>query len=99
MNVTEMRRNLKQVLDTVYRRRARVIVEKSGIPVAALISVADLARFRALEQQRAERFRILNEIGAAFKDVPLEELEREVNRALTEVRARRRAAQNQTTPA
>lgn len=54
---------------------------------------ADRVAGRGLD--RAERFRLLDEIGEAFRDVPAEELEREVERALTEVRAERRIERNQ----
>jgi len=62
------------------------VVEKSGIPVAAVISVDDLERFTKLEQQRAEKFKILDTIGEAFKDVPPEQLLSEVNNAVDQVR-------------
>ncbi len=72
------------------RRETRVIVEKSGVPVAAIISAADLERLNQLEEQRKARFKALDESRAAFKDVPDEELEREVARAIEETRAQNR---------
>jgi prevent-host-death family protein len=38
------RQKLGELVNRVYRRQARIIVEKSGIPVAALVSLADLER-------------------------------------------------------
>ncbi len=70
-------------------------MEKSGIPVAGIVSADDLRRLDRLDRERAERFKVLEEFGEAFKDVPAEELEREVARALAEVRAERRAQQAQ----
>ena|SRR6266540_3393882 len=95
INVTEARAKWSQLLNQVFRSKTRVVVEKSGIPVAAIISPQDLERFNRLEAQRAERFKVLDEIGAAFKDVPPEELEREVAKAVAEVReeSRRQAEQ------
>lgn len=49
-----------------------MIVEKSGIPVAAIISVDDLHLLNRLEAERQQRFKILDEIGEAFEDVPPE---------------------------
>jgi prevent-host-death family protein len=96
MKISDVKQQLNRLVNQIYRREARIIVEKSGIPVAALVSADDLRRLDRLDQERAERFKVLDEIGAAFKDVPPDELEREVSRALAEVRAERRAEQRET---
>jgi hypothetical protein len=46
-------------------------------------------QFDRLEQQRAERFRVIDEMRAALKGVQAEEIEREAARALAAVRAER----------
>lgn len=86
IKATQARQEWSELLNRVFRTNTRVVVEKNGIPVAALISARDLERFRRLEAQRAERFQPLLEIAQAFKDVPADEIEREVARALSEVR-------------
>jgi hypothetical protein len=43
-----------------------------------------------MEAERAERFKVLDEIRAAFKDVPADEIEREVAKAVAEVREEKR---------
>ena len=93
VKASEARAQWSQLINKVARRQARVIVEKSGIPVAAIVSADDLEQLDRLEQQRREHFRALDESQAAFADVPPEEIEREVARAIAEVRAenRRRA--------
>lgn len=90
MTLSEARQHFSQVLTQVYRGETRVLVEKSGIPVAGIISVRDLERLTELERQHQERFKILDEIGAAFRDTSPEEIEREVSQALAEVRAEAR---------
>ena len=90
INVTEARQKWSQLLNRVFRSRERVIVEKSGIPVAAIISAQDLERFNRLEAERAKDFAILDEMREAFKDVAADELEREVAKALAEVREENR---------
>src|SRR5437764_94312 len=90
MNVSDVRANLSDVVNNVYRKNNRIIVEKSGIPVAAIVSPDDLERLASMEAQREARFQVLEEIGVAFKDVPLEEIEREVAKALSEVREENR---------
>ena len=64
----------------MYRRRGR---HKVGIVTA---TVSRRERRERIDADRRERFSILDRIGAAFKDVPPEEIEREVNRAYAEVK-------------
>ncbi|MBI3977005.1 MAG: type II toxin-antitoxin system Phd/YefM family antitoxin [Chloroflexi bacterium] len=90
MNVSEARQQFSQLLDRVSRREARVIVEKSGIPMAAIVSAEDLERLNRLDEERHHEFAILDEIGQAFREVPSEEIEREVARALAETRRENR---------
>jgi prevent-host-death family protein len=93
MKISDVKQQLNSLVNRVYRRETRVLVEKSGIPVAAIVSVQDLQRLEEFDRERAEQFKVLEEIGEAFKDVPYEELEREIARAIAEVRAERRAEQ------
>lgn len=90
MKASDVRAKWSQLLNKVFRSKTRVVVEKSGIPVAAVISLEDLQRFTQMEEQRARRFEVLDRIGEAFKDVPEKEIDREVKRAISEVRAEKR---------
>ena len=93
INVTEARQKWSQLLNKVFRHETQVIVEKSGIPVAAIISAQDLARFKRLEAQRAERFKILDRIGAPFKDEIPAESARLAAQAVAEAREAHRKQQ------
>jgi prevent-host-death family protein len=97
MNATEARAQWSKLLNDVFRRNTRVIIEKSGIPVAAVISARDLERWRHYEAERERRFAILDEIGAAFADVQENEIEREAAKAVAEARAEVRAEREQAT--
>jgi prevent-host-death family protein len=98
IQASEARQQWSQLLNKVFRGEMRVLVEKSGIPVAAIISAEDLKRLKQLEAERAERFAILDEIQEAFKDVPTAELEREVAKAIHEVREEGRADERDQHP-
>ena len=87
---SEARQHFSQLLNQVFRRERRIVIEKSGVPVAALISADDLEQLRRLEEQRREDFAVLDRIREAFRGVPAEEIEREVARAVDEVRAEKR---------
>ncbi len=50
------------------------------------VSKRDVERRDRIDADRRKRFEMLDRIGAAFKDVPAEEIEREVNRAYAEVK-------------
>ena len=84
---SEVRQNWSQVLNQIARRKTRVMVEKSGIPVAVLISADDFERLSRLEAEREARFSLIDRAREAFKDVPDEELEREIPKAVEAARA------------
>lgn len=86
MKASEARQLWSKMLNKVFRRELRVVVEKSGIPVAAIVPIEDLERLRELEARRDEQFRALDEARAVFKDVPDAELETEVERAVKAAR-------------
>lgn len=89
-NISAVRAELNTLVNKVYRAETRVIVEKSGIPVAAIVSTDDLRRLDQLDRERAERMDVLDAFRAPFRDVAADELEREVEQALAEVRAEHR---------
>jgi prevent-host-death family protein len=80
------RQEWSKILKKVFREETRIVVEKSGIPVAAIIPAGDLKRLDQLEKKRVEHFRILDEVKAAFKDIPEAEIEKETDKALSRVR-------------
>jgi prevent-host-death family protein len=90
MNVSEARRQFSETLDRVRRREARVIVEKSGIPVGAVVSMEDLERIKQADANRVRLFDVMDEISRGFDDLSDDEIEAEVERAIAEVEAERR---------
>lgn len=91
ISFTEFAKRLDSLVERVSRQETRIVVEENGVPVAGIVSLQDVQRLERFDRERAEHFRALEEFGAAFRDVPVEELEREVAKALAEVRAERRA--------
>jgi prevent-host-death family protein len=87
MKISDVKAKLSSLVKEVYRQQTRVLVEKAGIPVAALVSVQDLQRLAQLDEQRAERRRVLESMREPFRGVPAEEIERETAKAVAEVRA------------
>jgi prevent-host-death family protein len=95
MNLSETKQQLSRVVNSVARGEARVVVEKSGLPVAAIISVEAYRRLTQLEREReairARLYETLGRFSDAFDDVPDQELERELAKAQAEARADLRA--------
>ena len=91
MSASEARQNLSSIVNRVYSGEERVVIERSGIPVAAFISPRDFEQFQEFERQRDADFAALYEFAEAFADVPPEELEREAAKAVAEARAELRA--------
>lgn len=65
--------------------------------VAVLTSTQGLEQTTRLDAEREQDFAIITEMRAAFKEVPDEELERELNRALAQ--ARKKHSSDQQHPA
>ena len=88
MKISEVKNALSSLVNKVYRKETRVLVEKSGIPVAALVSAEDLRRLTQLDQTWDARTRAIERFSQAFADVPTEEAEAEVARIIAEHRQR-----------
>jgi prevent-host-death family protein len=95
IKASDIRTQWSTVINRVARKEARILVEKSGVPVAAIVSAEDFERLRRLDAEREQAFSVLDRIGMSFADVPVEVAEEQVTKALGEVRAenRRTAAQ------
>ncbi len=82
MKISDVRSRLNTLVNEVYRKETRVVVEKSGIPVAGLVSAEDLRRLDQLDRERAARFAVIDEVREAFAGLQDEEIERETDRIL-----------------
>jgi prevent-host-death family protein len=89
MNVSEARRQFSEILNAVHRDDSRIVVEKNGIPVAAIVPIwaNDLAARH--EESREKLLQILTRTSAGFQDVSEEELEREIERADASIKRER----------
>ncbi|MGH2616777.1 MAG: hypothetical protein ACRDJC_16200 [Thermomicrobiales bacterium] len=83
---------MNSLVNDVYRQETRIVVEKSGIPVAAIIPIADLRRLIRLDEQDREAREIVEAMRVPFDDVPDEEIERQTERIMHEIREENRAA-------
>lgn len=93
----EAKQRWNDLLNEVAGGRTRVVVNNGGTPAAVVLSVADYEHLARMEAERAARFAVIDRAREAFKDVPDEELEREVAKAVEEARAELRAELKQST--
>lgn len=92
MKFTEARPILSELLNRVFRREARIRLYKGSVPVAAIVSIRDLERLEAADRDREKTFEVFRRASEQFADIPVDELEAEIDRVIAEARAERRAA-------
>lgn len=92
LSVSEARRQFSETLNRVYRDSDRVVIEKNGIPMAAMVPMADLSYVRNREEGRQGLLDVLNRTRSSFSGVPDDEIEREIEMAVAEVKAERQLA-------
>lgn len=90
MKATEAQQQFASVSNRVARKEARVVVAKSGGPVAGIVSAQDLQRLDRLDVEDREAWAALDAMREPFRDVPFEEIEREADRIVAEDRAEQR---------
>jgi prevent-host-death family protein len=93
MTASDVRQHFAETINRVAKVEKRVIVEKNGVPVAAIVPFKDVRRLERLDAEDQEIRDVLEAMQAPFRDVPWEELEREGLKAVEAVRAERRARQ------
>ena len=92
LGISEARAKLTSLVNEVYRGETRIVVEKSGIPVAVVVSPADLARLEQLDRRREAAWATVDEISTRFAGISEEELMERAVESVASVRAARRAA-------
>lgn len=90
MSVTDIRANFSAVVNEVYREGNRVVIEKDGLPVAAIVSRSDLQYLQNRDAERAAAWQKLEElrlsIGDAFAGISEEDLLQQAVADVREVR-------------
>ena len=93
VGAAKARQNFRQLIGDVRTSEEPVIVEKGGVPVAAVVPLAVLEREQRWAEERSERIALLERLRRPFREVLTEEIEREAAAAVAEVRAERRKAE------
>jgi len=87
LSAVEARRRFGEVLEGVYYRGDEVVIERAGKTMAVVIPAG---LYDSLERDRERLFDLIERAQERNKEVPYEEIEREVADAVRAVRAQRR---------
>lgn len=82
----EARQRFADLIGRVGYGKEVAIVERSGKPMMALIPIE---LYEQLVAEREARFQVLDRIRLRLPDFPEEEIERDVNQAMAELKAKR----------
>jgi prevent-host-death family protein len=91
LKASEARQQFSELLNQVFKGETRVLVEKSGIPVAAIVSPTDLNKLQQLESQQSERFKLLERLRTGFADLSEEQIQRAVTEIIEKQRQQERS--------
>jgi prevent-host-death family protein len=85
VSAVKFRQNLGEMLNQVEYRKDAVVVTKDGKAVAALVDVQLFERIRRMRERFDE---LTNEIAEAYRGVPEDEINAEIDAAVASVRGR-----------
>ena len=86
VNALKARQNLGQVLEKVYYKGDRYVIERAGKPMAAVVPIKVLEDY---EENKEQLFSLIKKAQRRNKKVKPDIIEREVAEAVKSVRAKR----------
>ena len=86
VNALKARQNLGQVLEKVYYKGDRYVIERAGKPMAAVVPIKVLEDY---EENKEQLFSLIKKAQRRNKQVKADTIEREVAEAVKSVRAKR----------
>jgi prevent-host-death family protein len=92
LNVSEARKQFGELLNRVHRDEELIVVEKSGIPMAGIVPMAVVPAAQEKETNRQALLDFLQRPRPGFEGVSEEEIEREIEKALIEIKQERQFA-------
>src|SRR5262245_58164457 len=90
MTASNARQQFAEAINDVARHEARIVVEKNGVPVAAIISAEDLRRLERLDVRDKQAWYVFDAMAEPFRGVPGEEIEAATERIMAEIKEENR---------
>jgi prevent-host-death family protein len=84
ISIGQVKRDISELINRVAYGGERIVLTSRGKAKAALVSMAD---YEELTARRKARFSVVHEIRDAAPDLPVEDIEKEVAKAVKKVRA------------
>ncbi len=92
----QARQTFSRLIGDVRTAEETVIIEKGGVPVAAIVPLGALERMRLDRVERGERLALLERLRSPFREVAPDELERRVGQAISAARSGRKRRRSRT---
>ena len=89
--IAEVAERLSKLVEEVAVNSKSITIEKEGVPVAVIISMNDWQVLLQRNDQIERRWQLLEMMREPFRDVSPEEIERETEQAVAEVKAEMKA--------
>lgn len=86
LTASDVRQRWSEVVNDVARNHARVIVEKSGVPVVGVVSSQDVAWLQERDRRLAELRATMDEMREALRVLPPVDFDRALEQAVKESR-------------
>jgi len=90
VSAVEARKRFGEILESVFYRGDEVVIERAGKAMAVVIPTE---RYEALERSRERLFELIEKNWERNKDVPAEEIEQDIQKAIREVRGQGASAE------
>lgn len=99
MSEADAREQYSEILERVRKDDEQVIIEKNGVPVAAIVPLSVVRDAETTERRRQNLREAFEATRRAMRGVPPEEIEREIEKAVAEVEEARRQRGDSTASA
>lgn len=99
MSEADAREQYSEILERVRKDDEQVIIEKNGVPVAAIVPLSVVRDAETTERRRQNLREAFETTRKAMRGVPPEEIEREIEKAVAEVEEARRQRGDSTASA
>jgi len=83
VSAMDVRKKFGEILESVFYRGDEIVIERAGKTMGVIVP-AD--RYEAIERSRQRLFELVEKNWERNKDVPYERIERDVDKAVGEVR-------------
>lgn len=90
MSESDLRKQLGELLERVSQDEDRIIIEKDGVPVAAIVPLSVVRDAELTERRRQNLREAFEATRKEMRDIPPDEIEREIAQAVADVEESRR---------